>query len=320
MDADKSITANLSEISTNTYTLSNNTSGQGTVAGGGTYSEGTTVSVTATPDDGWQFVNWSGDASGTDNPLSVTMDADKSITANFSEVSGTITLTLQENEDGFCSVDGSIDNNNDGFSGDGFANTDNANGNGITWSVNIPTAGSYSFVWRYANGSSTDRTAQLMEDGSIILSSISMPGTNGWDQWTETSAVNANLSAGSKLIRLQATNSSGLSNIDYMEITGAGISAVGCAEESEYLSSSSISDKNVNIFPNPANNMLNFEFDKQPDGLVSIYLFSITGKLVKSLHTSDINCSLDISDLSKGLYLISISGSNLNIVKTIAKE
>jgi len=48
-----------------------------------TYDEGTEVTITAIPDSGYEFSNWSGDASGADNPITVTMDGDKSITANF---------------------------------------------------------------------------------------------------------------------------------------------------------------------------------------------------------------------------------------------
>jgi fibronectin type 3 domain-containing protein len=41
------------------------------------------VELTATADSGYGFANWSGDAIGTSNPVLVTMDGDKSITANF---------------------------------------------------------------------------------------------------------------------------------------------------------------------------------------------------------------------------------------------
>ena len=50
---------------------------------GGTYASGTVVQVTATASNSYSFVNWTGDATGSDNPLSLTMDADKNITANF---------------------------------------------------------------------------------------------------------------------------------------------------------------------------------------------------------------------------------------------
>ena len=41
------------------------------------------VTLTAVPDAGQSFLNWSGDASGTQNPLPVTMSTAKGITANF---------------------------------------------------------------------------------------------------------------------------------------------------------------------------------------------------------------------------------------------
>src|SRR5205823_14547079 len=78
IDAIKNVTAT---FAINTYTLSVTTAGSGTVAKSpnqATYTHGTVVQLTASPAVGWHFVSWSGDASGTANPLSVTMDADKS--------------------------------------------------------------------------------------------------------------------------------------------------------------------------------------------------------------------------------------------------
>ncbi len=50
------------------------------------YSSGSTVKVTATPASGWKFSSWDGDASGSDNPLTVTMNKNKVITAKFTPV------------------------------------------------------------------------------------------------------------------------------------------------------------------------------------------------------------------------------------------
>jgi plastocyanin len=50
---------------------------------GGTYAEGTDVTATANPYNGYEFDNWSGDASGTSRSISVTMNSNKSITAHF---------------------------------------------------------------------------------------------------------------------------------------------------------------------------------------------------------------------------------------------
>ncbi|WP_299516329.1 ice-binding family protein [Mucilaginibacter sp.] len=48
-----------------------------------TYNYGTTAQLTATPNAGYIFSSWSGDASGSVNPLTVTMTSNKNITANF---------------------------------------------------------------------------------------------------------------------------------------------------------------------------------------------------------------------------------------------
>jgi predicted extracellular nuclease len=47
------------------------------------YLIGTPVTLTATPSWGYHFVQWSGDAGGSTNPLVLMMDADKAVTAHF---------------------------------------------------------------------------------------------------------------------------------------------------------------------------------------------------------------------------------------------
>ncbi len=49
-----------------------------------TFEENEIVTLTATPDAGYSFDGWSGDLSGTSNPVTITMDADKTVTASFS--------------------------------------------------------------------------------------------------------------------------------------------------------------------------------------------------------------------------------------------
>ena len=69
-----------------TYTLTISTSGNGTTtpaAGTYTYNSNTVVSVTANPGSGATFSGWSGAATGTANPVSITMNANKSLTATF---------------------------------------------------------------------------------------------------------------------------------------------------------------------------------------------------------------------------------------------
>src|SRR5207247_724175 len=56
-----------------------------------TYAPGSTVTLTAHPSNGFEFLGWGGDASGSDNPLTVTMDGPKNVTARFNGYTLTIT-------------------------------------------------------------------------------------------------------------------------------------------------------------------------------------------------------------------------------------
>jgi formylglycine-generating enzyme required for sulfatase activity len=55
----------------------------GAVAGDGSYLSGLSSNLTATPQPGYLFGAWTGDASGSDNPAAVVMDSDKTVGATF---------------------------------------------------------------------------------------------------------------------------------------------------------------------------------------------------------------------------------------------
>ena len=58
------------------------------------YYQGQQVILTATPNIGYVFAQWSGDATGTTNPASLTINGNTSVTANFTVVSsGTLAIT-----------------------------------------------------------------------------------------------------------------------------------------------------------------------------------------------------------------------------------
>jgi hypothetical protein len=96
MNSNKSITAYFVETGVTYYTLTTSVSpsGGGSVSPtGGTYAAGSQVTLTAMPASGYSFSNWGGDASGSQNPITITMNSNKSITAYF-EVTGVTYYTL----------------------------------------------------------------------------------------------------------------------------------------------------------------------------------------------------------------------------------
>ncbi|MBN1788840.1 MAG: hypothetical protein JW806_10675, partial [Sedimentisphaerales bacterium] len=85
---------------------------------------------------------------------------------------------IQENETGFCNVDGAIESEHSGYTGSGYSNTDNSNGTGIDYKANVNTAGTYSVAVRFANGSSS-RSADLIVNG-LTIEAFSFAGTGTW--------------------------------------------------------------------------------------------------------------------------------------------
>ena len=57
----------------------------------GSYQFGDEVQLTATPEEGWSFVGWSGDAAGTDNPLQLTIANNTEVFASFEFNTYTVT-------------------------------------------------------------------------------------------------------------------------------------------------------------------------------------------------------------------------------------
>lgn len=49
----------------------------------GTFEEGSEIEINASANEGWIFNNWTGDLNSNDNPLILSMNDDKSLTANF---------------------------------------------------------------------------------------------------------------------------------------------------------------------------------------------------------------------------------------------
>jgi hypothetical protein len=118
MNVDRTITASFTQITQN-YDLTISVSGSGITtpsAGINSYSQGTMVNITAIPDGGWHFVSWTG--SGIANPDSVTttvtMNEDKTIIANFTQITRNYNLTIEISGDGTTSPSAGINSYSQG--------------------------------------------------------------------------------------------------------------------------------------------------------------------------------------------------------------
>jgi len=85
------ISANFEVIPSYTVTVNSGTGGS-VSSSGGTYQEGDTVTITATPNSGYTFNNWTGGIESSSNEITLTVNSDITITANFDAIQYTLTV------------------------------------------------------------------------------------------------------------------------------------------------------------------------------------------------------------------------------------
>ncbi|AMJ62924.1 carbohydrate-binding protein [Bosea sp. PAMC 26642] len=109
----------------------------------------------------------------------------------------------------------------DGFTGTGYLDMGAQIGDAASFKVTAPTAGTYTFTFRFSNGGGApngDRPMTLVVSGGETKT-VSFPGTgvNGWDAWT-TTTVEVVLAAGENTLTIANTVANG-PNLDSVTVS-----------------------------------------------------------------------------------------------------
>jgi uncharacterized repeat protein (TIGR02543 family) len=320
MNANKSVTANFAVIPPATYTLTASASpvAGGTVSGGGTYASGAVATVTASPAAGYVFVNWSGDASGTNPTTTVTMTANRVVTANFqlSGGGGNTTIRIEDNATtatGLCLYEGSVSSNSGANNGK-VINLTNSAGKGVNWKVNIPSAGTYSVNWRYVNSSTSNTySMKFIVNGAVVNAALPFPKTSGSTVFANTT-VNVALAAGSNIIRLESIASNATADIDWIEITGNNPVAGNCGAARPAPLTTMIENavQPQGVYPNPARGKVNIGFTLPAADRVNISIVNANGKRISSINkllpAGYNKQEIDVNGKPAGVYNVIVAG------------
>lgn len=72
------------------------------------------------------------------------------------------------------------------------------------------------------------------------------------------------------------------------------------------------------VYPNPSSGLVNLKFNEFVSS-ATITIFAVDGRTIRTIPINNIEyTSLDLSDLSNGVYYINISGTNINSTQTIS--
>jgi pectate lyase len=126
----------------------------GTVTGGGSFAAGSSATLTATRAIGYVFSGWSGDASGTTSPVSIVVNANKNVVANFVATSYTLTTFAAPVAGGTITGGGSY-------------------GAGATATITAVPAAGYTFAgWSGASTATTASTTIVMNSNATVTANF----------------------------------------------------------------------------------------------------------------------------------------------------
>lgn len=86
-----------------------------------------------------------------------------------------------------------------------------------------------------------------------------------------------------------------------------------------YIQKTTNTINNIKLYPNPASDILNFNFGDITNLPITILLYDVNGRLVYNQKLQVINSklSIDVSKLNAGMYLVKLQGANLNYYSKI---
>ena len=298
-----------------TITVTANPTNGGTVTGGGTYNQGQSCTLTATPALGYTFVNWTknGQQVSTNTSYTFTVTESAAFVAHFQLQSFTITATATPTEGGTITGSGAYNYNqsctltamaNEGYDFVNWTENGNVVSSDATYSfivtgdrtlvanfelqtfqvnvsVNPIEAGSVSGEGTYNYGDEVILTVVRNEDWAFL-------------NWTENGEVVSE------------------------EITYTFIITSDRDLDANFLYTEGIGENSVsaNIYPNPTSG----EVLVESESLTHIRIVNAYGQTVYNADLEGDQVRIDLSNMGKGIYMMHIEANGGHAVRKIVVE
>ncbi len=102
-------------------------------------------------------------------------------------------------------------------------------------------------------------------------------------------------------------------------ISGTIVNSGGSAANTTVVVNGKVTTSSILLIPNPARNHVTVSLPSTTIPAI-IFIYNSNGTLVKQVAASDVSTSVNISDLSKGTYLIKVNGKDKNEVQKLIIE
>lgn len=174
----------------------------------------------------------------------------------------------------------------------------------MEYALDLPAAGLYTLDLRVA--SAPGGANALVTTNGNPVGSFSVGATGGWQSWQNVQ-LTVDLPAGPQTLRI--TSQAASWNLNWFSVQGGAASAAFAAAQPAALRSPRTQ---VDVFPNPAREQLNFRMQDAPRGTrLTAQVQDINGRTI--ITRTDLNPaggSLDVSALRPGIYFLRLRRSD----------
>jgi hypothetical protein len=265
---------------------------------GGTYLDGTVVTLTAVPKPGYEFIHWAGDVNSWADTLTVVIESNLTLETTYRWfVQKLQSFTLQA-EDQTLAGGATAEQSHEGFNGSGFVSFPSSGGQVIFENIRGGNGGSARLTVRWANGDA-DQTGILVVNQDTL--DIEMNTTGGWDVWkTQDIPIMLNQDSLNVISFRSIGESFGL--LDQVTLTLSTLVGVKTSPNPSVRSFTLAQN-----YPNPFNPVTQIAFALNSSQHTRLNIYNTRGQLVKELLNKPMNAgqhiiTFDAHDLPSGVY------------------
>ena len=279
----------------------------GVISGGGTYQEGATCVLSALPNDGWLFLNWTknGIVLSTNQSCSFYVTGDATITANFVPINYTINVEANPVIGGTVSGGGAFVS-------------------GLSCTVTAVANDGYTFSNWTENGVMVSQDAQytftVERDRSLIANFSSTP----YYIISASCTANGSISPQGDIQVVAGADQSFTITPDFgCLINKVLVDGVDCGSINTYTFSNVAANHTIHVlfsgwaveessalgvrvYPNPVRDILVVE----GDGIKVIQVYDLLGNKIRDMHVNDGMEAIDFRNLTNGIYIVVVTLEN----------
>lgn len=320
--SNRTLVANF-EINSYTVTLSTNPEGAGTVTGGGTFEHDQNVSISATAQGEYKFLNWkeNNEVISSSSSYSFTAAADRELVATFEL--RTYSTTFRTRNSTQESIQGATIFINGETLTTGTIGTATINLSNGTYNSTIEKEGYATVIQQVVVSSSAQTINITMREGYNVTLSVSEEHGNPLEGATITIDESLELTTdaeGKAVVVLQSGDYTYIvEKGGYSTVNGNFTVENGDAEFTiQLLDINETSISEVLVYPNPAENHLIITRSSTSNMQVEIY--NVNGVVLQTTEMTDNTKEVDISALTTGIYFIRLTDNENSVTKRFIKK